>query len=371
MSKARRPAKHPASAKPRDLLESHLRALAADEGWPLDRPLPTTRELAKEFGPSAATVFRLLQQLEAEGVLWQHTSGRFHRAAARALLDRPKPVACLIRRLELCSALYRELLEGISAGTGATRRAMLLWHDDVLVNHADPDRPPTFASAAAQRVVLDSFLERHGADAGGFVLDHVWADAVLKRAAAAPGKKLSPGVLLFRRAPEDANLANVRADFDAAATQALAHLLGRGFTRLVPVEPFGGDPAVDEFFSALTRAASSLGCAGRVAPLARGHQPADRSALIASLPRKERVALIVPEDHVAVRLRAEIAAAGRACPESAGLLAVMGTDVAGAAGLSRLSFDFRAMGRAAIEMLAEGATRRTVFTPTLQAGETT
>lgn len=358
--------------KPRDLLEARLRAIAADEGWPPDRPLPTTRELAKEYGPSAATVFRLLQQLEAEGVLWQHSSGRFHRAGARALLDRPKPVACLVRRLELCSALYRELLEGISAGTGASKRAMLLWHDDVLVNHADPDRPPSFAGAAAQRVVLDGFLERHGSAAGGFVLDHLWSDTVLRRAAAAPsGKRLAPGVLLFRRAPEGAGLSNVRADFEAAATQALAHLLGRGFTRLLPVEPFGGDPAVEEFFAALTRAATTLGCADRLAPLAKAHQPEDRAALIAALPRKERVALIVPEDHVAVRLRVLLDETGRACPRDVGLLAVMGTQVAGAAGLTRLAFDFRAMGRAAIELMSADAPRSIAFPPVLHLGTST
>lgn len=353
--------------KPRAKLEAHLRAIARDEAWPVDRPLPTTRELAKKFGPSAATVFRLLQQLEAEGVLWQHGSGRFYRAAARALLDRPKPVACLIRRLELCSALYRELLEGISAGTGAAKRAMLLWHDDVLVNHADPDRPPTFAGAAAQRVLLDGFLERHGTDAGGFVLDHLWNDAVLKRA----DRRLAPGVLLFRKAPEGGPLSNVRADFEAAATQALAHLLGRGFTRLIPVEPFGGDPAVEEFLSALTRAATALGCADRLAPLAKAHRPEDRAALVAALPRKERTALIVPEDHVAVRLRALLAESGRACPEATGLLAVMGTDVAGAAELTRLAFDFRAMGRAAIGLLGEGSPRQIVFNPVLHLGATT
>lgn len=354
--------------KPRAKLEAHLRAVSRDDRWPVDKPLPTTRELAAKFGPSAATVFRLLQQLEVEGALWQHaSSGRFYRAAARALLDRPKPVACLIRRLELCSALYRELLEGISAGTGAAKRAMLLWHDDVLVNHADPDRPPNFAGAAAQRVVLDAFLERHASDAGGFVLDHVWADAVLKRA----DKKLAPGVLLFRRAPEGSPLANVRADFDAAATQALAHLLGRGFTRLVPVEPFGGDPAVEEFLSALDRAATALGCGDKLAPRAKAHLPEERAALVAGLPKRGRVALIVPEDHVAVRLRAQVESEGRACPESVGLLAVMGTDVAGAAGLTRLAFDFRGMGRTAIELMAELTPRAVVFAPTLYPGATT
>ena len=357
------------SLKPRERLEACLRELSRDEAWPLDRPLPTTRELAGKFGPSAATVFRLMQQLEAEGFLWQHTSGRFYRAAARALLDRPKPVACLIRRLELCSALYRELLEGISAGAGAARRAMLLWHDDVLVNHTEPDRPPAFAGAAAQRVVLDAFLERHGSDAGGgFVLDHIWSDAALKRAA----DGLKPGVLLFRKAPAGSPLANARADFEAAATQALAHLLGRGFTRLVPVEPFSGDPAVAEVLAALAVAAKTLGCADRLAPVARAHAPEDRAALAASASRRERVAFIVPEDHVAVRLHADLLAAGHRCPGSVGLLAVMGTEVSRREGLSRIAFDFRAMGRAAVALLAEGAPGAArAFPPILEIGAST
>ena len=355
------------SPKPRALLESYLRALAKDDSWPLDRPLATTRELSKDYGPSAATVFRLLQQLEAEGVLWQHNSGRFYRRAARALLDRPKPVACLIRRLELCSALYREVLEGISAGSGAAKRTMLLWHDEVLVNHANPDRPPTFATKSAQRVLLDGFLERHGADAGGFVLDHTWTDDVLIRA----GKRLAPGVLLYRRPPAGSPLACVRADFHDAATQTLAHLLGRGFTRLIPVEPFGGDPAVDEFFSALAGAAERLGCAERLAPRTPARLPAEQIALIASLPRRERTALIVPEDHVAVRLRTCISERRVECPKNVGLLSVMGTAVAERANLTRLAFDFREMGRAAIALLEEGANREQVFAARLHLGDTT
>lgn len=355
------------SPKPSRRLEAHLRACAADDAWPVDRPLPTTRELAKRFKLSAATAFRMLQELAREDLFWQHTSGRFYRLAARALLDRPKPVACLVRRLELCSALYRELLEGISAGSGEARRAMLLWHDDVLVNHADPDRPPVFAGEDAQRMLLDGFLERHGGDSGGYLLDHVWADSVLKRA----GDRLTPGVLMFRKAPPGLPLSNVHADFDAAAMQALAHLLGRGFTRIIPVEPFGGDPAVEEFFTATETAASTLACRDRLAARVRAGTPKEAESLIRSLPRGTRCALLVPEDHTAVRLHTLLKAAGRACPANIGLLAVMGTTISAQAGLSRLSFDFREMGRAAVALLAETTPRRVAFTATLHHGDTT
>ncbi|EIP99751.1 transcriptional regulator [Opitutaceae bacterium TAV1] len=354
-------------SKSRQRLETHVRACMESETWPVDQPLPTTRELAKKFGLSAATAFRLLQRLAQEGQVWQHSSGRFYKVAAQPLLDRPRPVACLIRRLELCSALYRELLEGISAGSGEARRAMLLWHDDVLVNHPDPAKPPVFAGAAAQRLLLDGFLERHGADAGGFVLDHLWADAVLKRAAA----RLAPGVLLFRQAPAGVALSNVRADFGAAATQALAHLSGRGFDRIVPVSPFDGDPAVDEFFGALEKEARALGCEERLAPRVHARTPEEQAALVAALPKKKRTALIVPEDHVAASLHALAVAAGRACPEAVGVLSVMGTDVGKAAGLSCLGFDFRAMGRAAVSLLGEPEPRSVVFPPVLALGGTT
>lgn len=139
----------------------------------------------------------------------------------------------------------------------------------------------------------------------------------------------------------------------------------------MPVEPFGGDPAVEEFLAALDRAARALGCAERLAPVAKAHRPEDRAALVSSLGKKERSALIVPEDHVAVRLRALLTETGRARPDSVGILAVMGTDVAAAANLSRLAFDFRAMGRAATSLLAESAPRSIMFAPSLLVGSTT
>src|SRR5258706_11836774 len=65
-----------------------------------DIPLPTTREFGRRFRVASATAYRILQKLSEDGEIWQHpTSGRFYPPAARALLDRPKPVACLIRRL--------------------------------------------------------------------------------------------------------------------------------------------------------------------------------------------------------------------------------------------------------------------------------
>ena len=122
---------------------------------PSDRPLPTTRELGRRFGVANTTVYRLLQDHAAAGEVWQHpTSGRYYTAAARLIFERPKPVACLTRCLELASEQYREILEGINSQCGALHRAMLLWYDDLLVNHPVTQDSPVFASPREQRLIL-------------------------------------------------------------------------------------------------------------------------------------------------------------------------------------------------------------------------
>ena len=357
-----RPADH---GQPDSALADRLRRMVASA--PADRPLPTTRELGNRFGLANTTVFRILRGMAAAGEIWQHpTNGRYYPPGARELLDRPKPVACLIRRLELGSALYRELLEGISSGCGVHQRTMLLWHDERLVNHPDPQEPPVFAHTTQQRAILNEFLDRHGEAAGGFLLDHVWNDDALRSLA----ERLQPAVVLFRSSALE-RFSNIAVDFRAGALKALAHLLGRGFEHIVFVEPFAGDPAVAEFSSALAKAAAELECASRlstsVATTAK-----ERAALIDRVGRtSRRNALLCPEDNVALQLVAAARDAGLRCPEKVGVLSVMGTDAAVNAGISCLRYDFRELGRRAVEALASNEPVRHVLAPAFSAGTTT
>jgi DNA-binding LacI/PurR family transcriptional regulator len=351
---------------PADALAARLRQLLA--AAPADQPLPTTRELGERWSVANTTIYRVLQRLTEAGELWQHPSnGRYFPASARLLLNRPKPIACLLRRLELGSELYRELLEGISAGCGANGRTMLLWHDALLVNHADPQHPPVFATAEAQGAILHDFLARHGDSAGGFILDHVWSDTAL-RTHLGPQR---PAVVLFRGCALE-SVGNVRADFRAGALKALGYLLGRGYETVVPTVPFDGDPAVDEFAGALQAAAAELGCPERVDAPARASTPAERAALIKRLRHsRRRLALLCPEDNVATLLLSELREAGLSCPRDVGVLSVMGTDFATRAGLSCLRYDFRALGRAAVEALGAEPCGRRTLEPVLSAGEST
>jgi DNA-binding transcriptional regulator YhcF (GntR family) len=335
---------------------------------PADQPLPTTRELGERFRVANTTVFRLLRELARTGEIWQHpVNGRYYLPSAQALIDRPKPVACVFRRLELASELYRELLEGISAGCGALGRTMLLWHDELLVNHPDAHEPPAFARVAQQRVILHDFLGRHGSAAGGFILDHIWSDEALSSEIEA----LRPAVMLFR-ACSLPGIGNIRADFRAGAFKSVAYLLGRGFDQIIPVTPFPGDPAVEEFQAALSSVATELDCQNRFTAPALASSAAERTALVQRLKRaNRRTALICPEDNVALLLLAAVKDAGLSCPGQVGILSVMGTDFAVRAGLTCLRYDFRKLGQAAVNALNAPAPVRESFEPTLAVGQST
>jgi DNA-binding transcriptional regulator YhcF (GntR family) len=332
-----------------------------------DQPLPTTREFGSRFGVAAATVFRVLQKMAGEGEIWQHpTSGRYYPTAARALLDRPEPMACLIRRLELASEQYRELLEGVSLGCGALRRTMLLWHDELLVNHPEPHHPPVFAPVPQQCAILEDFLGRHGKNAGSFLFDQLWSDEALSVYA----RRLTPGVVLYRSCSLP-YLSNVRADFRSGAFKALTHLLARGFEQIIPIEPFSGDPAVAEFHSALEKVAEETGCRDRVGAMASASTNDERTRLIERLRELPcRTALVCPEDNVTLFLSTAAREAGL-CPGRIGLLSVMGTDFATKAGISCLRYDFRAMGRLAVDAVVDTRPVHHVLEPQLVVGTTT
>ncbi len=366
MARARSSLPRPAARAPAPGLATRVRQLLGESAG--DQPLPTTRELGERFGVANTTIFRVLRGLTQAGEIWQHpTNGRYFPKNARLLLDRPKPIACLIRRLELGSELYRELLEGISAGCGAGRRTMLLWHDELLVNHPDPHEPPAFATVAQQGAILADFLARHGESAGGFILDHVWSDAALRTHARA----LRPAVMLFRHCANPA-FGNVRVDFRAGALKALGYLLGRGYEQIMPVSPFQGDPAVDEFAGVLRTVAAELNCQTRVVATAPASTPADRATLAQRLRRTaKRTALVCPEDNIAMLLLPALRDSGVECPRRVGLLSVMGTDFATRAGLSCLRHDFRQLGQAAVAALSAEPTGRVAVEPALWTGDTT
>ncbi len=323
--------------------ETALAERLAQGGYPSDAPLPTTRQLAGEHGLSNASVHRVLRKLAESGALWRHENGRYYPAAARELLDKPRPLACLLRQLQHWAFAYQGIMAGVSEACGRSHRSMILTHNEVLVRHRDTAQPPTFGSAEMQRAALAQFLEIHPEPLHGFVLDHLWRDEVIARFR----RELSRVVVVNR--PTSLPFASaVYPDFRLGATLALGHLAVRGYERIVPVLPFEGDPFtarfLDEFFLAAGRMGLSLGPDDLI-PAAT---EADRTALLQSL-TGERVALFCPESNVAALLLHGLRE--RALEGRVGLLSVGDAMSAGMHGMTTLVVPFQEIGAEAVALL--------------------
>lgn len=308
--------------------------------------LPPTRELAATYGVNHTSVFRQLRRLEEAGLLWQAASGRFYFREARFLVEKPKPVACLFRRIEAWSFLYQELMEGIAEECERRHLASLLWHENTLVRHLDPGRPPRFSPPGRQRESLDRFVERYGGEIGGVILDHIWGDSAVRSLA---GALRRPAVVLCRPGPE--GFPAVLPDFQAGAALALAHLEAAGYGRVHVVNPFPGDPSIDYALRCFQAAVESGGGRPRVGPVLSGGTPVERRRIVQRLRRQGvRTALVFPEDNNAALFLREGRAAGLDCPRSVGLVSIQGTRAAGIAGLTHTRTSYAALGRRAVEL---------------------
>ena len=87
--------------------------------------------------------------MAAEGVVWRAPNGRYFRVEARRLMERPHPVACLLRRLERWTEVGRLTMQGVDEACGAMDRALLLVHDRAFYRQAEATSPTKTGSDAA------------------------------------------------------------------------------------------------------------------------------------------------------------------------------------------------------------------------------
>jgi DNA-binding LacI/PurR family transcriptional regulator len=118
--------------------------------------------------------------------------------------------------------------------------------------------------------------------------------------------------------------------------------------------------------------AIELDCKARFSTPAFASSGAERAALVQRLKRaNRRTALLCAEDNVALLLITGVREAGLSCPSQVGILSVMGTDFAARAGLSCLRYDFRKLGKTAVNALNAPAPVRHSIEPTLSVGQST
>lgn len=331
--------------------------------WPILEPMPVTRFLGASFRISNVSAFRVLNELSEAGHLWRAGNGRYFLPEARRLLEKPAPVACLLRRLERWTEVGREIMQGVDAACGDLDRAMLLVHDRALFRQADPNALAAIGSDQDLRQTMEDFFAVHSERIGGVILDELWPDRILARFK----DRIRQGVVIYRHTSMPF-LGSVSADGESSAQIVLDHAKREGFQRLSIVLPFRGYPPSEEMAHALLSAA-----VGRIPKPAvfRMDSMAARRALVAGLRRQRRRTLLVAtEDNAALATLDTLRQADIEVPGRVGLLSTMGSRIATDRSITSAGFDFRLMGEEAARMAIGGPLRHIALPATYAPGAT-
>lgn len=350
----RKPTSHALAA------EKELRRLVAQAG---ESPLPTVRELGLKHDVSYATISRILGRLSLEAVVWQHPNGRFYPFAAQTRMAAGSPIVVIGRQIQNWSILYREIIEGISEICTARGCPLVFLSSALLVQHDDPEYPPTLIGAAKQKVEMARLLAAMPRPYGGIILDHLWDDNLVK-SVAADFRNLT---MLLRPCR---NLDTARGTIDLASgiETVLSHLDLQGYRHLIVAYPFSGDPAIEASLAALSAAtkAHSFDSFER----ADCTTPESRRRFVLSLKRRrERVAVISLEDHIATLLWQKFQRSDLKLPARVGLVSLQGTSAAASA-VTRLRYDYRSLGRQLVSALLANQASWSPLRPSLVRGRT-
>lgn len=347
-------------------MEQSIRQLVTSKHCDLTKPLPTTRELGAQHHVSNASACRLLKRLDDEGLIWRRENGRYFPAASRRLLERRKPYACLVRKLQHWSHMYQAVMSGFTEAFGGNHASMLFVHNETLVRHSDTEHPPLHASLAVQRETLAEFFQDHDDRFAGILLDDVWLDAALAHCS----ERLKNSVVVCRTTTLP-QVSSVSVDFEASAMAAIAHLHARGYEEIVVAVPFANSAPVDLMLAATLKAAAYVGSPIEPHNICSAATPVDRERLINRLTTaKRRIGVFCLEDNITLVLWRSFKEAGVDCPRRIGLLAGMG-DIVAPMGISSIKIDYGAIGRAAGEILAAEEYRVVKHPSELVLGKTT
>ncbi len=337
--------------------------LCEGDQWPILEPLPVTRFLGESFGISNVSAHRVLNELYGSGHLWRSAAGRYYLLEARRLLEKPLPLACLIRRLEKWTVVGQEMMHGIDRQCGDMDRAMLLVHDRVLFHQAAPFSPPALGSHPQLHQAMDDFLLIHAARISGVVLDELWPDHVLWDFK----DRLKSGVVLYRHTALGF-LGSVSADVSLAARKVVEHARENSFEKLALLVPPGKYPPSEEMAIAIRKAARGKFPRPPTLPFVAGgnHEP-----LINTLAKqRKRVLVVATEDNLAAVFLEAIQAAGLDTSSAPGLLSTMGSRIAVELGITSVGFDFQEMGARAAEMAVGGKMKHITLAPRFLPGKT-
>jgi len=335
--------------------------------WATGAPLPPARELAATYEVSSSTAYRILVRLADEGVLWQHSNGRFYAAEARHLVDTVQPFACMLPRLQLWNVVLQQIMHGVTERSAQYKRGILLIHNPALIVQDDINSAVRYASAATQEHILSEFFATHANSCEGIIFDNVWKDEVLAKFR----DRLKRMVVINRKTSLDF-VSAVFPNFHRSALLAFAHLYGRGFEKIYFVSPHD-DHYIHQAMERGVETAEMIGVPFSAKDVRKPRTPEERLAFVRELKKENRrIGIYCPDDNWSYRFHQDLLAEGLECPQQVGLLSGIGTPaVKGEHPLSTLNVDFEMMGQLAVDCLQASEPRAERVDVHLSQGETT
>jgi DNA-binding LacI/PurR family transcriptional regulator len=198
------------------------------------------------------------------------------------------------------------------------------------------------------------------------IFDHLWLDEILQTVI----PEIPSHALLLRQS-ELAVAKVARPDYAAGAVVALRHMVECGYEEVQLAIPFANDPSTNQYIRAFMEHFAIAG--GRM----RWRKPWDcatapeRTALVQNLRRsRRRIALLIPEDNIAILLHQELEAHGVNLPGSIGIISLQGT-AGPSSPLTRIRYDYRRLGRMAAGQLIGAPQNMQPFPPALITSRTT
>ncbi len=306
---------------------------------PRDSPLPTMQELGARCDLHPSTMFRMLKDLSAEGIVWQSPTGKFFAAAARQAILKRAPLCFIGREMWQWSRLYQKILDGVSEACSANESPLILLSAPSLVRQSYSTKPPQFAPPATQKKELASLLLSVPRGCGGLLLDHLWSRDAL--ASSFPGGERIQ--LLFGTDPKTRVISP---DYLAGARLVRQHLLERKFQHAILVNPFEGDLAIEASIQALRKELKEF----PLREVAFSHVEKEIKRIQAS--QEKKACFLCPEDNTALAISARIGVHSSA--QKIELIATQGTGMVNFPH-PHLLYDFKKLGQSAAEAIFQGA----------------
>ncbi len=304
---------------------------------PENKPLPSLRQLADDFDLHSTTIFRLLHDLETEGVVWQGPSRRFFPASAQSHALKGKPICFIGRNIQDWSQLYQEILEGVTEVCTTNGSPLILHSAPNLVQVPVQLEPAIIATEEEQQAEMAKLLKTLPKSCAGYIFDHLWCDAALKLV---PFPR-NQCIQLLSGSEEHTKV--ITPNYSAGAKLIADYVQSRKFNQVYLVESTPEEPLLHRSVNQMQETLANLSTHGlnfydeeAVHALVREIQP--------------HSCFICTEDNTALGLASRIREADRKTVE---MVSIQGTGIV-TAPHTRLRYDYRRLGRSAASGILHG-----------------